>query len=308
MSRVLVTGANGMLGKSICNKFKSEGFEVIETTRDNVDLRNFQETFGYLSKQKFELLIHCAATVGGIKANINGNTKFFLDNISIDYSVLSAARSLKIQNLVYIGSSCMYPANTPHRLKENEILNGPLESTNEGYALAKIFGSRMTSSIALEDDVNWRIFVASNLYGDNDHFNDDTSHLLAAIISKAFAAKAKNEKTIEMWGDGTPRREFTFVDDFAEWIFKSSNFLESLPYILNVGIGEDHSVLELYEKVLKNLNLDITIVPNLSISNGVASKLMDSNLARSFGWNPKVFIDEGIDKTVKWYSQNQLTN
>ena len=186
-----------------------------------------------------------------LQANIKNGTKFFLENILIDNSVLFSARTQKIKNLIYIGSSCMYPANIEHPLKEDELLSGPLEPTNENYALAKLFGSRMTSSIAIEDEVNWRVFIASNLYGPNDHFNSEKSHLLAAIISKAVTAKENNLSTIEMWGDGSPRREFTHVEDFAGWIFKSSAFLEQLPYVLNTGIGKDYSVMDFYKKVLK---------------------------------------------------------
>jgi GDP-L-fucose synthase len=306
MKNVLVTGANGMLGKAICNKFISEGIEVMQVTRNKVDLRNSQETLEYFSKHEIDLVIHCAAIVGGIQANIKGGTKFFLENILIDNSVLFAARSRGIKNLIYIGSSCMYPANVDHALKENELLSGPFEPTNENYALAKLFGSRMTSSIAIEDDVNWRVFVASNLYGPNDHFSSEKSHLLAAIISKAVSAKEHNLKSIEMWGDGTPKREFTHVLDFAEWIFNSSTFLESLPFILNTGIGQDYSVMDFYKKVLTALNLDITLTSNLNMPNGHYRKLMDSTLARNFGWSPKINIDEGINSTINWYLENRM--
>ena len=306
MNTVLVTGSNGMLGKSVCNKYISEGLDVIEITRDKVDLRNSVKTEEYFSKHKIDLVVHCAAIVGGIQANIKNGTKFFLENILIDNSVLFAARTQKIKNLIYIGSSCMYPANIEHPLKEDELLSGPLEPTNENYALAKLFGSRMTSSIAIEDEVNWRVFIASNLYGPNDHFNSEKSHLLAAIISKAVTAKENNLSTIEMWGDGSPRREFTHVEDFAGWIFKSSAFLEQLPYVLNTGIGKDYSVMDFYKKVLTALNLDISITPNIGMPNGNYRKLLDSSIARDLGWDPKVDIDEGISSTIKWYLANRL--
>lgn len=306
MNTVLVTGANGMLGKSVCNKYRSEGLDVIEITRDKVDLRNSVKTEEYFSKHKIDLVVHCAAIVGGIQANIKGGTNFFLENILIDNSVLFAARTQKIKNLIYIGSSCMYPANVEHPLKEDELLSGPLEPTNENYALAKLFGSRMTSTIAIEDEVNWRVFIASNLYGPNDHFNSEKSHLLAAIISKAVNAKENNLSTIDMWGDGSPRREFTYVEDFAGWIFKSSAFLEQLPYVLNTGIGKDYSVMDFYKKVLTALNLDISITPNIGMPNGNYRKLLDSSIARDLGWDPKVDIDEGISSTIKWYLANRL--
>lgn len=199
----------------------------------------------------------------------------------------------------------MYPANHPEPLLESQILSGYLEKTNENYALAKIIGSRIVEAISLDEDFQWRTFIASNLYGPNDHFGSDKSHLLAAIISKAVRAK-ENKTPIEMWGDGTPRREFTYVTDFAEWIGKSITNLERLPQNLNLGLGVDYSVLEFYQIVLKGLNYDCEIIPNLTMPNGNMRKLMDSSKAREFGWNPQTSIEKGIFQTVNWYLSNRL--
>ena len=306
MGNVVVTGANGMLGKTVCDKFKSQGVEVIEVTRQKVDLMDANKTFDYLSKYDIDLIIHCAAVVGGIQANINGGTKFFTDNARIDSSVLFAGKALGVENLIYIGSSCMYPANINHPLKENEILTSPVESTNENYALAKIFGARLTTSIAIENNLNWRVFIASNLYGPYDHFGTDKSHLLAAVIKKSIEAKEKRDSKIDMWGDGSPKREFTYVTDFADWIFNSSKILNKLPHVLNTGIGEDYSVIEYYNKVLNTIGYSCEIVANKSKANGNMRKLMDSSLAIKFGWNPKVNIDAGIKKTIDWYLLNKM--
>ena len=306
MGTVVVTGANGMLGKTVCDKFKSQGVEVIEVTRQKVDLMDANKTFDYLSKYDIDLIIHCAAVVGGIQANINGGTKFFTDNARIDSSVLFAGKALGVENLIYIGSSCMYPANINHPLKENEILTSPVESTNENYALAKIFGARLTTSIAIENNLNWRVFIASNLYGPYDHFGTDNSHLLAAVIKKSIEAKEKKDSKIDMWGDGSPKREFTYVTDFADWIFNSSKILNKLPHVLNTGIGEDYSVIEYYNKVLNTIGYSCEVVANKSKANGNMRKLMDSSLAIKFGWNPKVNIDEGIKKTIDWYLLNKM--
>ena len=305
MGAVVVTGANGMLGKTVSDKFKVEGFEVIEITRQKVDLRDANKTLEYLSKYKIDLIIHCAAVVGGIQANINGGTKFFTDNVRIDSSVLFASKALGVENLIYIGSSCMYPANIDHPLKENQILTGPVEPTNENYALAKIFGSRLTTSIAIENDLNWRVFIASNLYGPNDHFGTDKSHLLGAVIKKSIEAKKIKAPKIDMWGDGSPKREFTYVADFSDWIFNSSKILNRLPHVLNTGIGEDYSVIEYYNKVLNTIGYSCEVVANKSKANGNMRKLMDSSLAMKFGWSPKVSIDEGIKNTIDWYLLNK---
>jgi GDP-L-fucose synthase len=200
----------------------------------------------------------------------------------------------------------MYPANIEHPLKENEILTGPVELTNENYALAKIFGARLTTSIAIENNLNWRVFIASNLYGPYDHFGTDKSHLLGAVIKKSIEAKEKRDSKIDMWGDGSPKREFTYVTDFADWIFNSSKILNKLPHVLNTGIGEDYSVIEYYNKVLNTVGYSCEIVANKSKANGNMRKLMDSSLAMKFGWSPKVSIDEGIKKTIDWYLLNRV--
>lgn len=295
-----------MLGTSVCTKFKTKNYNLIPVTKQEVDLRNSVATFEFFSKLNIDLVIHCAALVGGIQANIEGGSNYFLDNIQIDSSVISAARHFKIKNFIYIGSSCMYPANLVHPIKESELLSGPLEPTNENYALAKIFGSRMVTEIAKENNLNWRVFVASNLYGPHDKFNSKKSHILAAVISKAVYAKEHGLNSIEMWGDGTPKREFTYVEDMADWINQSYFNLEKFPYILNVGFGTDYSILDIYKKVLDIMNLKIAIIPNAKKPKGNFRKLMDSSVARSYGWNPKVDLDRGISDTLTWYMSNKV--
>jgi GDP-L-fucose synthase len=182
MKRVLVTGANGMLGRSVTNSLTKSNYEVIGITRKEVDLTDPIATKKIVEKHSPDTIVHCAALVGGIQANILGGGKFLLQNLAIDNSLLTAAKELEIRDLVYIGSSCMYPANRDSALTEDQILTGPLEKTNENYALAKIIGSRIVESIATEHQLNWRTFIDSNLDGPHDHFGSDKSHLLSAII------------------------------------------------------------------------------------------------------------------------------
>jgi nucleoside-diphosphate-sugar epimerase len=305
MKTVLVTGSSGMLGKSVCEKFLSKNFDVISLKREDVDLTDSIRTLKYLSNLNIDLIVHCAAEVGGIQSNIDGGSKFFINNVMIDSSVLFAARELDIKNLIYIGSSCMYPANHNNPLKESDLLNGKLEPTNENYALAKIYGSELTKSISIVDKLDWRVFIASNLYGPHDHFESKKSHLISSIISKVVYAIDTQQNFIEMWGDGSPKREFTYVSDFAEWILYSSNKLSELPYMLNTGIGVDFTVLEYYKRVAKFLRWDGEIIPNRNMPNGNSRKLMDSSLARKSGWNPRTSIDQGIELTVSWYLNNR---
>lgn len=305
MSRVLVTGANGMLGKSVVNALISSNQQVITLTRKDVDLTDSAATYSFIEKSAPDVIIHCAALVGGIQANISGGGKFLLQNIAIDNSLLTAAKELQVKNLIYIGSSCMYPANRETALTEDQILTGPLESTNENYALAKIVGSRIVEAVALDYKYNWRTFIASNLYGPNDHFGSDKSHLLSAIITKAIEAQEK-KTSIEMWGDGEPRREFTFVDDFSEWISKSIDNLSSLPQYLNLGVGVDYTVKEFYQFVLDAIDYKTEIIPNPEKPNGNMRKLMDSSQAREYGWDPKTSIESGIMTTINWYKSNKV--
>jgi nucleoside-diphosphate-sugar epimerase len=305
MKRVLVTGANGMLGRTVTNTLTKFNYEVIGLTRREVDLTDSIATKKILERHSPDSIVHCAALVGGIQANILGGGKFLLQNLAIDNSLLTAAKELEVKDLVYIGSSCMYPANRDSALTEDQILTGPLEKTNENYALAKIIGSRMVESIALEFDLNWRTFIASNLYGPYDHFGSNKSHLLPAIITKAINAKNVKGK-IEMWGDGKPRREFTYVEDFSDWIAASINKLATLPQNLNLGSGTDHTVHEFYSMVLKVINYQADVVPNLDKPNGNMRKLLDSSKARSAGWNPKTSIEEGISETISWYLSNMV--
>jgi GDP-L-fucose synthase len=297
----LITGSNGLLGTAISDKFLSEGANIIPIKRVDLDLRNSQDTFNYFSTLRFDSIIHCAAVVGGIKANMSGGVKFFLDNHLIDSSVLNAARRLRIKRLIYIGSSCMYPTDINRPLKESDILNGRLETTNENYALAKIFGTHLTKSIAIQDNLAWRVFITSNLYGPFDHFDVENSHLIASVISKIVNAKRNNLSQIEMWGDGTPKREFTYISDFAEWIFSSVENLQNLPLVLNVGSGDEYSVHEYYEKISQELNWKGKVLVNSNIPNGSPRKLLDSTHARNHGWRPKMNIENGIRETIKWY-------
>jgi GDP-L-fucose synthase len=306
MNRVLVTGANGMLGRSVTNSLIKSNYEVIAITRKEVDLTDPIATKKIVEKHAPDSIVHCAALVGGIQANILGGGKFLLQNLAIDSSLLTAAKELEVKGLVYIGSSCMYPANRDSALTEDQLLTGPLEKTNENYALAKIIGSRMVEAIALEFDLNWRTFIASNLYGPYDHFGSNKSHLLSAIIAKAIDAK-KIKGTIEMWGDGKPRREFTYVEDFSNWIANSINKLATLPQNLNLGIGIDHTVHEFYSMVLNAMDYQTEVIPNLDKPNGNMRKLMDSSKARAVGWDPKTSIEVGISETINWYLSNMVT-
>ena len=301
MESVLVTGSNGMLGGAVCASLENKGIIPIRATRKSLDLSKPNEVLTALKELKPSSIIHCAAVVGGIQANVDGKTKFYTENIKLDTSVINAARELQVKNFIYIGSSCMYPANREEALTENDLLTGELEPSNRSYALAKIFGTELVSSIAQEDGLHWRTYIASNLYGPGDHFDPVRSHLLAAVIQKVLKAKAEAANEISMWGSGTGRREFTYVEDFANWIANSLGNLKAQPLVLNTGVGVDFTILEFYQLVMEACGLDAKVVPDLTKPDGNRRKLMDSSLAREYGWNPETDIKTGISKTVKWF-------
>ncbi len=300
--KILITGAGGMLGTEIAQEAMRSGHEVLLPSHSDLDLKNESATYQYLKLNSPEAIFHCAARVGGISANIANPSEFLTENLRIDNSVLGAAKNLEIPNLIYMGSSCMYPRNLTHAMKEEEILTGPLEPTNESYALAKLVGWKTVQLNST--NLNWRTVVLSNLYGPRDHFEQNRSHLLAAIIAKTHHAKKSQLLEIEMWGDGNSRREFTFTNDVAEFLVSSLPRLVEFPVTLNVGTGIDYTVLEYYQFVSEIVGYDGIIVPNLKRPTGMARKLMDVSQALSLGWKPKTQILDGIKATSTWYSKN----
>ena len=299
--RVLVTGGNGMLGSALKRIGRDAGFTILSPSRKELDLENEVATIRYIEENPVDAVVHAAAKVGGIAANIAHPVEFLTKNIGIDRNILNASLQLGINKLIYVGSSCMYPRDIAHPMKENEILSGPLESTNEGYALAKLVGSKTVEYVAETKKLAWRNMIPSNLYGPNDHFEPERSHLLAAIIEKVSYAKDNNLLEVQMWGDGEARREFTYVDDVAYFMIKSLERLDNLPTTMNLGVGIDYSVREYYEKVIKSFGAQLKIVADPSKPAGIKRKLLDISLALSFGWEAKTDIKTGIDSTIKWY-------
>jgi GDP-L-fucose synthase len=306
MPVVLVTGSSGMLGKLVSDALESRGHVVIRHNRGSADLTDLKCTQSLFSTTKPDVVVHCAALVGGIKANIDGGERFYLENVLIDHNVLTTAAHHEISKLVYIGSSCMYPANIERALRIEDLLTGPLEPTNSHYALAKIAGSHLATSIAASRGFDWTTLITSNLYGPGDHFNSDRSHLLASIIYKASEVLKNGDSQIVMWGDGCPKREFTYAPDLAEWISGQIENLHLFPQIMNVGYGEDFSVIEYYKFVLTSMNLDVQIVSDLTKPSGNMRKLMDSSVALDYGWRANTTLHEGIAKTISWFQNNEI--
>jgi GDP-L-fucose synthase len=297
---ILITGSGGMLGGSILDAAQHSGLSVLHPLRAELDLRDKAKIENYFNDHDIDTVIHCAARVGGISANIESPADFILENLLIDSNLLTIARDKKVKTLIYFGSSCMYPRDFPQPLREIDILGGPLEPTNESYALAKISAARVVASTAIQDGLSWRVLIPSNLYGPGDNFNPSSSHLVASIINKAIEAKLNELSEIEIWGDGNARREFTFVGDVAKFVIDNLHTISSWSLMMNIGAGVDYSVREYYEKVCEKLNLSVRFTFDKSKPAGMKQKLMSSALAQKIGWNPTTQLDEGLQKTISW--------
>jgi GDP-L-fucose synthase len=286
--------------RSEINDLRSD-IDLRVITRAEVDLRDAAATRIVIDEIKPDVIVHAAARVGGIAANMADPTGYLLDNLLIDTSVLSVAIARRVPELLYIGSSCMYPKDYRQPLVESDVLAAPLEPTNEGYALAKISGSRLCQSASEQYGLAFRTIVPSNLYGPHDDFSLDRGHLVAAAIAKTHAAKVSGSPHVDVWGDGMARREFTYVKDLSRWITGVLGGLVSLPPLLNVGCGYDRSVREFYELARDVVGYDGDFRFDISRPAGMHQKLMDSTLARSFGWAPETTLVTGMSEAYSHY-------
>ena len=302
--RVLITGATGMVGGNIASLAQEAGWKIFMPTRKELDLRNSEFVLKYLAERRINSIIHCAAKVGGIAANIAAPADFVLENTRIDSAIINSARALEIPDLIYFASSCMYPRDTSQPMKIEQILTSALEPTNEGYALSKIVGAKSVAAVAEQDHLNWRVLIPSNLYGPRDNFNENTSHLVPAVIRKIHRAIYNEEKTVQVWGDGEARREFTFVEDVADFIINHFHDLRRWPLMMNIGFGRDFSINDYYTEIARTLSFSGTFVHDLSKPVGMRRKLLDSGVAKDYGWRPQTTLESGIRTTVKWFKEN----
>lgn len=296
MKRVLVTGGRGMLGKALAKAWASRhpDDEVVALTRATADLREPSEARRAIEDAQPDLILHTAARVGGIAANLAAPTEFLVDNIRIDDSVIGSAYAAGVKDLVYFGSSCMYPKDYRQPLVESDVLAGPLEPSNEGYALAKITAAKRCEYMAREFGLNYRVVIPSNLYGPNDHFGSVGSHLVAAALYKAHEAKESRLLSVDVWGTGRARREFTYVDDLAGWVATHHESIAAWPIMMNAGAGVDYSVREYYEFALSVVEYECELIFDRSKPEGMFQKLMDSSLASEYGWSPTTEISTGM--------------
>jgi GDP-L-fucose synthase len=293
------------VGSAIVRRLEGEPIDsLIVATSDELDLRRQDETEQFVASTKPDLLILAAAKVGGIHANRSAQGEFLYENLMISANALEAARRNSVERTVILGSSCIYPRESPQPMREDHLLTGPLETTNEGYAIAKIAALELGKMYQRQYGMHAISLMPTNLYGPNDNFDLETSHVLPALLRKIHEAKERGESSVEVWGTGNPRREFLHVDDLADaTIFALCNY--DGEEHLNVGVGEDISIRELAELIAEIVGWEGELEFDTSMPDGTPRKLLDVSKLQSLGWSASIGLREGIRDTYEWYLRNR---
>lgn len=305
--KIYVAGHRGLVGSAIVRKLEAEGFENILTrTHSELDLTRQADVEKFFEEEKPAYVILAAAKVGGIYANDTYPADFIMKNLQIECNVIDAAYKNNVEKLLFLGSSCIYPRECPQPIKEEYLLSGYLEKTNEAYALAKIAGLKMCSFYNQQYGTDYISVMPCNLYGINDNFSPENSHVLPALMRKFHEAKIKNEPNVTVWGSGKPLREFLNVDDLADaCLYLMENYTGN--EFFNVGYGEEISILQLAEMMKKVTGFEGNIVMDSSKPDGTPRKLTDISKIKAMGWEPKISLEEGLKQTYEWYKTNKAT-
>jgi GDP-L-fucose synthase len=302
--KIFVAGHRGMVGSALIRRLEAEGFaNLVVCDRSKLDLRNDAAVAKFFAEQKPAVVILAAAKVGGIKANNDYPVEFLLENLRIQNNVIHTAYENGVRKLLFLGSSCIYPKFAPQPIPETALLSGPLEPTNEAYAIAKITGIKLCQAYAREYGANCIPVMPTNLYGPNDNFDLETSHVLAALLRKAHEAKTRKDRKLIVWGSGKPRREFLHVDDLASACVLLLKKYDS-PEIINVGCGEDISIRELAELICDIIGFDGELAWDTTKPDGTPRKLLDVTKLRALDWKPSIPLRDGITKTYEWFLAN----
>ena len=298
---IYVAGHRGMVGSAMVRKLQAEGFtHILTRTRAELDLLDRQAVRAFFEKERPAVVVDAAAKVGGIVANSEQKVAFLLQNTTIQNNLIEAAADFGTRKLLFLGSSCIYPKFAPQPIPESALLTGPLEPTNDAYALAKISGIKLCQAYAAEQGKNFLSGMPTNLYGPNDNFDLHTSHVLPALIRKAHEAKQRGDASITVWGTGTPRREFLHVDDLADACYFLLEHYDS-PEVVNIGCGEDISIRELAELVCEVVGFRGKLIFDTSKPDGTPRKLLDMTKLFGLGWRPKIPLRDGIRHAYEWY-------
>jgi len=303
-SKIYIAGHRGMAGSAIKRNLEAKGYtNIITRTRSELDITNQEAVNHFFETQRPEYIFLAAAKVGGILANSTYPAEFIYENLMIEANVIHAAYTTGVEKLLFLGSSCIYPALAPQPLKEEYLLTGELEVTNEAYAIAKIAGIRMCKHYNQQYGTNFISVMPTNLYGPNDNYDPETSHVMAALIRKFLEAKVNNAPEVVVWGTGAPRREFLYVDDMADaCVYLMENYDASdIGEFVNIGVGEDLTIRELAELIGEIVGYKGNIVYDTTKPDGTPQKLLDVSRLRELGWNARISLRDGIRQAYEWY-------
>jgi GDP-L-fucose synthase len=298
--RVWVAGHRGMVGAAVVRRLASENCTILTATRTELDLRNQAATNAWMEKNKPQAVVIAAAKVGGILANNDFPADFLYDNLAMEANVIEASHRLGVEKLLFLGSSCIYPKMAPQPMPEDSLLTGPLEPTNQWYAIAKIAGLMLCRSYRLQHGSDFISGMPTNLYGPGDNFDLKSSHVLPALMRKAHEAKERGDKALEIWGTGTPLREFMHVDDCADAIVHLLKHYSDLEHV-NIGTGQEISIRSLGELVARIVGFKGAIISDVSKPDGTPRKLIDCAKLLATGWKPRVALEDGIASTYRWF-------
>ena len=298
-SKIFIAGHNGMVGSAIFNFFKKKKYKnLIVRSRNQLNLLNQNQTESFFKREKPEYVIIAAAKVGGILANSNYKAQFIYENIMIQTNIIHSSFVTGVKKLIFLGSSCIYPKFSKQPIKEDYLLSGKLEPTNDAYSIAKIAGLKMCEAYNEQYKLNYLCLMPTNLYGRNDNYDKKNSHFFPALISKVYDAKKNAKKNITLWGNGKPKRELMFVDDLAracEFFLKK----KTSHTLINIGSGDERTVKDFLKFLMKKLNVKLNIKFDRSKPNGTPRKTLNTNLAKKYGWSSKISLDQGFEITYR---------
>jgi len=306
--KILITGSNGMVGRNIVEYKHAQKYTLLTPSSKELNLLDKQSVDKFIKLNTPNIVIHCAGMVGGIQANMANPVRFLVDNTQMGLNIIMASKEAGIKKLINMSSSCMYPREAINPLGEELILKGELEPTNEGYALAKITSTRLCEYINKEDNsFKYKTVIPCNLYGKYDKFDPKHSHMLPAVIKKIHEAKINNQTELDIWGDGTARREFMYAEDLADFIYYALENFDTMPQNINVGLGEDYTINEYYKAIADVIDYKGNFIHDLTKPIGMKQKLIDDTKLTEFGWKHKTSLTNGIEKIYNYYL-NEIKN
>lgn len=301
IKKIVLFGSTGMVGSNIVNHEKFKEYDFVCPSRREIDLMQTNLLGKYLAKIKPDLVINVAGMVGGIVKNSKNNYEFLLNNSMININLIHQSYKLGIKNFLNVSSSCIYPKNNKSPITEESIFSGPLEPTNEGYAISKLSALKMCNYLFNDKNLNYKTLIPCNLYGPFDNFDPEGSHMIPGVIKRIHYSKTNNINSAEIWGDGLARREFMFVGDFVNLIFSSIESFEKLPALINIGLGEDYEINHYYNVISKVIGYEGNFTHDLDKPVGMKRKMVDISKMKQLGWQHKTSLEEGIKKTYEYY-------